>query len=41
MQERLNLLNGTLTYDGSDGFTILATIPIRWGNAIDEKEDLG
>lgn len=31
MQERLGLLNGTLEYDGSDGFLIVARIPIRWG----------
>lgn len=31
MQERLGLLNGTLEYDGSDGFLIIARIPIRWG----------
>lgn len=31
MQERLGLLNGTLEYDGSGGFLIVARIPIRWG----------
>lgn len=31
MQERLELLDGSLEYDGSDGFWIAARIPIRWG----------
>lgn len=31
MEERLSLLNGTLEYDGNDGFLIIARIPIRWG----------
>ena len=31
MQERLELLNGSLSYDGRDGFWIEARIPIRWG----------
>lgn len=31
MQERLELLNGTLEYDGRNGFLIAARIPIRWG----------
>lgn len=31
MSERLQMLNGNLTYDGSDGFMIHAQIPIRWG----------
>ncbi len=31
MQERLELLDGSLGYDGSDGFWIAARIPIRWG----------
>ncbi len=39
MQERLSLLNGSLKYDGSHGFTIEASIPIRWGNSVEEKED--
>ena len=33
MEERLNLLNGRLEYEGSNGFTINASIPIRWGNS--------
>ncbi len=31
MKERLDILAGTLVYDGSDGFVIDAKIPIRWG----------
>lgn len=31
MQERLSLLDGSLSYDGRDGFLITAKIPIRWG----------
>lgn len=31
MEERLSLLSGILEYDGSDGFVIIARIPIRWG----------
>ena len=31
MEERLSLLDGTLEYDGRDGFLITARIPIRWG----------
>lgn len=31
MQERLDILAGTLHYDGSSGFVIDAQIPIRWG----------
>lgn len=36
MHERLQMLNGRLKYDGSDGFTVCAEIPIRWG---EEKND--
>lgn len=32
MEERLGMLNGSLCYDGRDGFTVEAQIPIRWGN---------
>lgn len=35
MEERLQMLKGSLQYDGSDGFMIEAEIPIRWG---EEKE---
>lgn len=31
MEERLRLLDGSLEYDGKDGFLITARIPIRWG----------
>ncbi|MDO4325211.1 MAG: sensor histidine kinase [bacterium] len=31
MEERLKLLNGSLEYEGREGFLILARIPIRWG----------
>lgn len=32
MKERLEMLGGKLEYKGNNGFTIHATIPIRWGN---------
>lgn len=32
MEERLNMLNGSLSYDGTDGFVVKAVIPIRWGS---------
>lgn len=35
MKERIDLLKGELTYDGSDGFTVVAKIPIRWGEDYD------
>ena len=35
MQERVALLNGTVDYDGSDGFTVTARLPIRWGESYD------
>ena len=35
MRERLELLGGTLSYHGADGFTITAQIPIRWGEEYD------
>ncbi len=31
MEERLNMLKGSLRYNGEDGFTVDASIPIRWG----------
>lgn len=34
MKERVELLNGSISYNGEDGFIINANIPIRWG----EKE---
>lgn len=36
MEERLAMLQGSLNYNGDDGFTIEAKIPIRWGR---EEED--
>lgn len=38
MEERLDMLNGTLKYSGDDGFTVEAGIPIRWGTE-EEKDD--
>lgn len=35
MKERLELLNGTLEFSGEDGFAVIASIPIRWGNSYD------
>jgi len=35
IEERVKLLNGTLEYDGSDGFFITVNIPIRWGDESD------
>lgn len=37
MEERLNMLKGSLAYSGEDGFTIDAGIPIRWGT--EENDD--
>lgn len=31
MAERLEMLNGSLSYSGDDGFMITARIPLRWG----------
>ena len=39
MEERLQLLNGNLEYDGSDGFKIYAQIPIRWGEENADDKD--
>lgn len=33
--ERVKLLNGTVEFDGSDGFTTNVVIPIRWGEEYD------
>lgn len=35
MKERIDLLKGEISYDGSDGFTVIAKIPIRWGEDYD------
>ncbi len=32
MEERLNMLGGELKYNGEQGFTVEARIPIRWGS---------
>lgn len=32
MEERLGMLHGSLSCDGSEGFMVEAQIPIRWGN---------
>lgn len=34
IEERIKMLNGTVEYDGSDGFTVTARIPIRWGEKL-------
>lgn len=31
MEERLDMLHGSLAYNGKDGFVVEAKIPIRWG----------
>ena len=31
MEERLNMLGGSLHIDGNDGFRVRAQMPIRWG----------
>jgi len=33
--ERIKMLNGTVEFDGTDGFTVTARIPIRWGEEYD------
>lgn len=35
MQERIKMLDGTISFDGSDGFKVEARIPIRWGEEYD------
>ncbi len=35
IKERIEMLKGTVTFDGSDGFTVTARIPIRWGETYD------
>lgn len=34
--ERVRLLNGTVAFDGSRGFSVTAKIPIRWGKIYDQ-----
>nr|MCR5626644.1 sensor histidine kinase [Lachnospiraceae bacterium] len=35
IKERIGMLNGSVSFDGSDGFTVRAVIPIRWGEEYD------
>ncbi len=35
MKERLDMLGGEIRVDGSDGFNVVAKIPIRWGTEND------
>lgn len=35
MKERIQMLHGEMTYNGSHGFCIVAKIPIRWGEDYD------
>ncbi len=35
MKERIGMLGGKVTFDGSNGFTVNARIPIRWGEEYD------
>jgi signal transduction histidine kinase len=37
MEERMELLQGSLSYGGEDGFLVEALIPIRWGNKGEEE----
>lgn len=38
MNERLNMLQGSLSCSGNNGFTVEARIPVRWGTG-EEKDD--
>ena len=33
--ERIEMLNGTVQFDGSNGFAVHVQIPIRWGEEYD------
>jgi len=35
MKERIKMLSGVVTFDGSDGFIVNARIPIRRGETYD------
>jgi signal transduction histidine kinase len=35
MVERAKLLNGTVSFNGKNGFLVQAVIPIRWGEEYD------
>lgn len=37
MKERVEMLHGSIYYDGSDGFIVTAHIPIRWGSGEGER----
>lgn len=34
IRERIALLNGTVVFDGSHGFLVDVTIPVRWGDSV-------
>lgn len=38
MEERLEMLHGSLSYNGDEGFVVEAELPIRWGTQ-EEKDD--
>ena len=35
MKERIEMLGGTVSFDGQKGFKVTAHIPIRWGESYD------
>lgn len=35
IKERIEMLKGTVSFDGKNGFTVTARIPIRWGETYD------
>ena len=35
IEERIEMLHGTVNFDGNNGFTVSAVIPIRWGENYD------
>ena len=35
IKERIEMLHGTVAFDGRNGFTVTARIPIRWGENYD------
>ena len=36
IRERIEILRGTVSFDGHNGFTVTANIPIRWGETYDD-----
>ena len=36
IRERIEMLRGTVSFDGHNGFTVTANIPIRWGETYDD-----